>query len=40
MTLDDAIKYADEVAEEKFANVVHIMDKMKSAVALEKCRRM
>ena len=42
MTLDEAIKYAEEVAEEKFNNAVYIMDKMKSDVALEnaeECKR-
>ena len=42
MTLGEAIKHAEEVAEEKFNNAVYIMDKMKSAVALEnaeECKR-
>ena len=42
MTLEEAIKHAEKVAEEKFNNAVYIMDKMKSAVALEnaeECKR-
>ena len=42
MTLDEAIKHAEEVAEEKLNNAVYIMDKMKSDVALknaEKCKQ-
>lgn len=35
MTIDEAIKHAEEVAEEKFNNAVYIIDKMKSDVALE-----
>lgn len=41
MTLDEAIKHAEEVAEEKFNNAVSIMDKMKSDIALsnaEECK--
>ena len=42
MTLEEAITHAEKVAEEKFNNAVYIMDKMKSAVALEnaeECKR-
>ena len=42
MTIDEAIKHAEEVAEEKFNNAVSIMDKMKSDIALsnaEECKR-
>ena len=35
MTLDEAIKKQREIAEEKFNNAFHIMDKMKSDIALE-----
>jgi len=41
MSIDDAIKHAEEVAEEKFNNAVSIMDKMKSDIALsnaEECK--
>ena len=42
MTLEEAIKHAEEVAEKKFDNAVCIMDKGKSDVALEnaeECKR-
>lgn len=42
MTLDEAIKHAEEVAEKKFDNAVSIMDKMKSDIALknaEECKQ-
>lgn len=42
MTLEEAIKHAEEVAEEKFNNAVYIMDKSKSDIALEnaeECKR-
>lgn len=42
MTLDEAIKHAEEVTEEKLNNAVYIMDKMKSDVALknaEECKQ-
>ena len=35
MTLDEAIKKEEGIAEEKFNNAVYIMDKMKSDIALE-----
>ena len=45
MTLDEAIKHAEEVAERNFNNAVYIMDKMdktKSHIAIsnvERCKR-
>lgn len=42
MTLDEAIKHCERVAEEKFNNAVYILDKMKSDIAIsnaEECKR-
>ena len=42
MTLDEAIKHAEEIAEQNFNNAVYIMDKAKSDIAIsnaEECKR-
>ena len=38
MTLDEAIKHAEEVAEEKLNNAINIRNKMKSETALENAK--
>lgn len=39
MTLDEYIKYAEEVAEENYNNAVYILDKSKSDIALENAEK-